>query len=108
MAKLNREQREQLAIKAIELQGQIGELSEQLDMIKAVFRKLQSEDYGSCKVIVTASSRFDATIASEVLDEQALEDISVTKPDARLARNLLAPAMYAQCQKAGSANVRFA
>lgn len=103
----------ELVTRLADLQHRITELTEQADEIKGKLRgNLEYGSYtigGRPAVTLTATRRFSADRATEVLPPELLAMCQVTTVDARRAKSVLPPTMYEACQdEAGKPQVRLA
>lgn len=93
---------EQAVSRIADLKGQIAAQEEEIADLFASFPQFSRIDRypaGDYIVRVEDNRRFDAATATVSLPRTKLKAISVSKPDAALARKMLSGADYALCQK---------
>lgn len=100
---------EKLSKKIIEVVAQKAELAEYETNLRAKLAELVDDGdnfVGEYKINRRMNVRFDASTAKKNLTKEQLAKISVSKPDATLAKKVLEPADLAKCQKTFSAVVQ--
>ena len=71
------------------------------------FGNLEIDNYteGDFLVSVQRNARFDPALATKVLSVEEYAQVLTTKPDATLAKDVLSPARFRQCQKESTPKV---
>lgn len=88
----------------VEITAQEKELAERKARAKQIIEKVLAEgergispDGEPLVAVRPGAARFDADAATENLDTESLERISVTAPDGKRAKAILPPALYELC-----------
>lgn len=114
MSAITPEQLDALTAKFHTLGAQIEALTAEQETIKALIRDAYPDGAdltapNGTKVSVFRTRRFDAALAATVIPADVLPRVQATVVDGKLAKAVLPPALYEQCQKeAGKATVRIA